>query len=96
MIWVLVFGGIALAGLVMLVGYGIWLAHLGSDVMSELGVVTDRLDRLGSLAAQIQFPAPGSGADPGYGWSTSTSGVGSEHRTYDNEDVTLGRVGKEE
>ena len=27
MVWVIVFGGIALAGLVMLISYAVWLAH---------------------------------------------------------------------
>lgn len=54
--WVLIFGGIALAGLVMLICYGVWLAHKASDVMSEMGVLADRADQLFDLLAQIQVP----------------------------------------
>ena len=54
--WVLIFGGIALAGLVMLICYGVWLAHKASDVMSEMGMLADRADQLFDLLAQIQVP----------------------------------------
>lgn len=57
-VWVLVFGGIALVGLVVLVAYGVWLAHKASDVMSEVGVLADRTDQLAELLAQIQMPDP--------------------------------------
>lgn len=59
MLWVLVFGGIAAAGLVMLVCYAVWLAHKAADVLSEVGMVTDRLGELGELVGQIQVPAAG-------------------------------------
>ena len=36
MIWVIVFAGIALAGLVMLISYAVWLAHKAADVWSEV------------------------------------------------------------
>jgi hypothetical protein len=55
--WVLVFAGIAVAGLVMVVCYAVWLAHKAADVLSEVGVVTDQLGRLADLAAQIGAPA---------------------------------------
>jgi hypothetical protein len=55
-VWVLVFGGIALAGLVMLICYGVWLAHKAADVMSEVGVLADRAEQLFDLLAQIQPP----------------------------------------
>ena len=58
-VWVFVFGGIALAGLAMLVGYAVWLAHKASDVMSELGVLADRGDQLAELLGQIQVPELG-------------------------------------
>jgi hypothetical protein len=54
--WVLVFGGIALVGLVVLICYGIWLAHKAADVMSELAVLADRADQLAALLSQIQSP----------------------------------------
>jgi hypothetical protein len=55
-IWVFIFGGIALAGLVMLVAYAIWLAHKASDVFSELRVVARRGGQLAEIAAQIEIP----------------------------------------
>lgn len=56
MMWVLIFGGIALAGLVMLICYGVWLAHKASDVLSEVSVLGDQAGRLMDLLAQIQPP----------------------------------------
>jgi hypothetical protein len=55
-VWVFVFGGIALAGLVMLIAYAVWLAHKAADVMSELQVLAERGDQLAGLLAQIQMP----------------------------------------
>ena len=63
MVWVFVFGGIALVGLIMLVAYGVWLAHKAADVMSEVGVLTDRAEQLADLLAQIQPPGPERVAD---------------------------------
>ena len=56
MIWVAVFGGIALVGLVMLISYGVWLAHKAADVMSEVAVLADRAEELADLLSQIQSP----------------------------------------
>ena len=56
MIWVAVFGGIALVGLIMLISYGVWLAHKAADVMSELSVLADRAEQLADLLSQIQPP----------------------------------------
>ena len=56
MVWVFVFGGIALVGLIMLVAYGVWLAHKAADVMSEVQVLADRTDQLADLLGQIQPP----------------------------------------
>jgi hypothetical protein len=56
-IWVAVFGGIALVGLVMLISYGVWLAHKAADVMSEIAVLADRADQLAGLLSQIESPA---------------------------------------
>ena len=64
MIWVLLFGGIALVGLIVLISYAVWLAHKAADVMSEVVVLADRADQLADLLAQIQ-PPPGPGqSDP--------------------------------
>ncbi|MBO0810829.1 MAG: hypothetical protein J2P23_02155 [Microlunatus sp.] len=61
MTWVFVFGGIAVAGLIMLVGYAIWLAHKASDVFAELRVLGRRTEQLAELAARIQVPELGTG-----------------------------------
>ena len=62
MFWVLIFGSIALAGVGMLVGYGIWLAHKTADVMSELNVLGERVAELGDLVAQVGM-APAEASD---------------------------------
>jgi len=53
MLWVLVFLGIALAGLAMLVGYGIWLAHKSADVFSELDVLGKHAGELADLLGEV-------------------------------------------
>ncbi len=63
MTWVLVFGGIALVGLIVLISYGVWLAHKAADVMSEMAVLADRADQLAALLSQIQSPPTGDVAD---------------------------------
>jgi hypothetical protein len=55
-LWVFVFGGIAVAGLVMLICYAVWLAHKTADVMSELSVLAERTGRIADLLTQIQLP----------------------------------------
>lgn len=56
MAWVLIFGGIAVVGLITVVSYGIWLAHKASDVMSEVAVLSDRTGQLLDLVGQIEAP----------------------------------------
>ena len=56
MFWLLIFGAIALAGVAMLVAYGIWLAHKAADLLSELGVLGQRVAELGDLVAQVGVP----------------------------------------
>jgi hypothetical protein len=63
-LWVLVFGGIALAGVVMVVCYGVWLAHKTADLWSELGMLGERAAELADLLAQIQ-PTPATYDDMG-------------------------------
>jgi hypothetical protein len=55
-IWVVVFGGIAVAGLAMVVSYAVWLFHKASDVMSEVRVLFDQGDQLVTLVGQIEVP----------------------------------------
>ena len=57
MIWVFVFGGIALAGLIMLIAYAVWLAHKTADVFSELRMLGKQTEQLAELLAEIRVPA---------------------------------------
>lgn len=57
MVWVLVFGLIALGGLVMVVAYAIWLAHKASDLLSELEMLGTRASELADILGQVQLPA---------------------------------------
>jgi hypothetical protein len=56
MVWVIVFVGIALAGVVMLISYAVWLAHKASDVWSEVDMLAERANELAQLVGQIQVP----------------------------------------
>ncbi|QLQ15469.1 MAG: hypothetical protein HZY73_07010 [Micropruina sp.] len=56
MIWVLVFGLIALGGLVMTLSYGIWLWHKASDLFSELEMIAKRGEELADLLSQVKLP----------------------------------------
>lgn len=58
MVWVLVFGGIALAGLVMVASYGVWLWHKASDLFSELEMLGKRAEELAALLEQIKPELP--------------------------------------
>jgi hypothetical protein len=55
-VWVVVFVGIGLAGLIMLISYAVWLAHKTSDVFSELEMLAARADELAQLMSQIRIP----------------------------------------
>ena len=56
MIWVIVFVGIALAGLVMLISYAVWLAHKAADVWSEVDMLAVRATEFADLVGRIQVP----------------------------------------
>jgi hypothetical protein len=58
MIWVIVFVGIGLAGVIMLISYAVWLAHKASDLFSELDVLAERAGQLADLVGQIRLPEP--------------------------------------
>jgi hypothetical protein len=58
MVWVIVFVGIGLAGLIMLISYAVWLAHKASDLFSELDMLAVRSGELADLLAQIRVPEP--------------------------------------
>ncbi len=58
MVWVLIFGGIAVAGLIMVISYGVWLWHKASDLFSEFEMLGRRAEELADLVAQIQPELP--------------------------------------
>ena len=58
MLWVVVFLVLALAGLAVLIGYVVWLAHKTADVLGEVGALADQAAQLGDLLAQVQWPEP--------------------------------------
>ena len=53
-IWI--FCGIALAGLVMLVFYAVWMCHKAADLASELAMMAGNLQKISELASQIKLP----------------------------------------
>lgn len=57
MIWVLVFGGIALAGLATVISYAVWLAHKASDLYSEVRMLGRRAEEVQQLLEGIKLPA---------------------------------------
>lgn len=59
MVWVFVFGAIALAGLVMLISYAVWLAHKAADLYSEIEMLGTRATELAALLESIELPAAG-------------------------------------
>ena len=54
--WVLIFGAIALAGLVMVICYAVWLMHKASDLFSEVQVLADRGEQMAALLSRIEVP----------------------------------------
>lgn len=57
MIWVLVFGGVALLGAVVAISYAVWLAHKLSDLYSEVQMLGKRAEEAGELLSRLQLPA---------------------------------------
>ena len=57
MLWVLIFAGIAVAGLIVPISYAVWLWHKASDLFSELEMLGKCADELATLLAQIE-PTP--------------------------------------
>ncbi len=53
--WAWIFGGIAVAGLIMLVMYGIWLWHKVSDLMFELKRLGKQAEEITALLGQIEL-----------------------------------------
>ena len=57
MLWVIVFAAIAVAGLVVVGCYVVWLLHKTADVWSEVTALTYRGTQLAELLGQIGAPA---------------------------------------
>ncbi|MCC2593164.1 hypothetical protein LKO27_07035 [Tessaracoccus sp. OS52] len=55
MIWVYVFLGIGLAGLVTAVSYAVWLAHKASDLYSEVRMLGRRAEEAAELVGRLQL-----------------------------------------
>ena len=56
MLWVWIFGGLAVAGLVALVVYGVGLAHRAAAVRHEVEVTLGRAEEARALVAQLSLP----------------------------------------
>ena len=70
MLWFLVFGAIALGGLVMVVGFGVSLWRKSRALLDEVGGLLERADQLFALLDQVEVPGgPGAvrGDRPGEG-----------------------------
>jgi hypothetical protein len=57
MLWVLIFGAIALAGLIVAISYAVWLWHKASDLFSEVEMLGRRVEELTDLLSQLE-PTP--------------------------------------
>ncbi len=55
--WVWIFVGIAVAGLITVGSYAVWLAHKVSDLFSELQMLGKRAEELADLVSQVQIPS---------------------------------------
>ena len=56
MLWVWIFGGLAVVGLVALVVYGAGLAHRAAALRHELEVTLGRADEARALVARLELP----------------------------------------
>jgi hypothetical protein len=57
MMWVWIFLGIGLAGLITMASYAVWLAHKASDLFSELQMLGKRAEELADLVARVRIPS---------------------------------------
>jgi hypothetical protein len=60
-LWAIVFAAIALAGLILVICYGVWLAHKAADVISEVTVLAERGAQIAEVLGQISVPDPARG-----------------------------------
>jgi len=56
--WVWIYLAIAVAGLVMVGCFAVWLWRKALALLSEAGVLLDRADQLAALLAEIGQPEP--------------------------------------
>ncbi|WP_203566673.1 hypothetical protein [Aestuariimicrobium ganziense] len=56
MVWVFIFLGIAVGGLIMVISYAVWLAHKAADLGSEIEMLGKRAEELQELLAQLETP----------------------------------------
>ncbi len=59
MVWVWIFLGIGLAGLITMASYAVWRAHKASALFRELQMLRKRAEELADLVAQIEIPGTG-------------------------------------
>ena len=57
MLWLFVFGGVALISVVSTISYAVWLVHKASDVYSEVTMLGRRADEAAELLGMIQLPS---------------------------------------
>ena len=55
MTWIVVFGVLALAGAVAVVGYAVWLAQRVGDALAEVDVVAARFRELRHMLGRVQW-----------------------------------------
>lgn len=55
MIWVWVFLAIAVAGLIVMISYGVWLFHKAADVYSEIRMLGKRGQEIQALLEQLEL-----------------------------------------
>lgn len=60
--WVLIYLAIALAGLVMVGCFAVWLWHKAMALLREAGVLLERADELASILGRIGEPTPVDGS----------------------------------
>ena len=57
MVWIAIFGALALAGAVAVSIYAVQLMHRAADVRHEIDVTLDRVGQLRGLVDQLELPA---------------------------------------
>ncbi|HEY5980245.1 MAG TPA: hypothetical protein VIT41_11490 [Microlunatus sp.] len=87
MLWVLVFGAIALAGLAMVICFGIWLWRKSLVLLDEVAILLGRADELVGLLDQIEVPSD-AGVPARYPGTSGEEGA-------EDDDAERGRLGEE-